>query len=181
MILSLKICEIKSVKKSIFSEIARIDEQLNNLRNEFVIEESKAININKIQIKFYLKQIKNGSINDIHCKKAVISTLINKVFLYDGTILIVFSVSETPYKSNIPSINEIESSLMGRDALLYACIFELLLKSIEINIYFIKSYTCWKAVEFLMLEIKKYLLVYDDYIKGRLELICKYSNKDVTF
>lgn len=32
-----------------------------------------------------------------------------------------------------------------------------------------------------MLQIKKDLLVYDDHIKERLEFICKYSNKDVTF
>ena len=31
-----------------------------------------------------------------------------------------------------------------------------------------------------MLQIKKDLLVYDDYIKERLEFICKYSNKDKT-
>ena len=32
-----------------------------------------------------------------------------------------------------------------------------------------------------MLQIKKDLLVYDEHIKERLEFICKYSNKDVTF
>ena len=114
---SLKICEIESVKKSIFEEIAKLDEQVSNLKSELVIEEGKCINITKSQVKFFLSQIKNGNIDDEYYKKLIINTLIDKVFLYDDSILIVFSVSDAPYNGKLPDINTLECSLMGEDAL----------------------------------------------------------------
>ena len=114
---SLKICEIESVKKSIFEEIAKLDEQVSNLKSELVIEEGKCINITKTQVKFFLSQIKNGNIDDEYYKKLIINTLIDKVFLYDDSILIVFSVSDAPYNGKLPDINTLECSLMGEDAL----------------------------------------------------------------
>ena len=116
---SLKICEIESVKKSIFEEIAKLDEQISNLKNELIVEEGKCINITKTQVKFFLYQIKNGNIADDYYKKLIINTLIDKVFLYDDSILIVFSVSDAPYNGKLPDINTLECSLMGEDALPY--------------------------------------------------------------
>ena len=39
------------------------------------------------------------------------------MFLYDDSILIVFSVSDAPYNGKLPDINTLECSLMGEDAL----------------------------------------------------------------
>ena len=88
-----------------------------NLKSELVIEEGKCINITKSQVKFFLSQIKNGNIDDEYYKKLIINTLIDKVFLYDDSILIVFSVSDAPYNGKLPDINILECSLMGEDAL----------------------------------------------------------------
>lgn len=117
----MKICEIESVKKSIFEEIAKLDEQVSNLKSELVVEEGKCINITKTQVKFFLSQIKNGNIDDEYYKKLIINTLIDKVFLYDDSILIVFSVSDAPYNGKLPDINTLECSLMGEDALPFGC------------------------------------------------------------
>lgn len=114
---SLKLCEIDSVKKSIFEEIAKMEENNKNLKIELQFEESQAINITKSQVKFFLNQIKNGNIDDIRYKRAIINTLINKVFLYDETITIVFSVQAKPYDGKIPAIKDLECSFLGSDAL----------------------------------------------------------------
>lgn len=89
---SLKLCEIDSVKKSIFEELAKMEEEKKLLKEQLLIEESQTLNITKTQVKFFLNQIKNGNIDDIRYKRAIINSLINKVFLYDETITIVFSV-----------------------------------------------------------------------------------------
>ena len=114
---SLKLCEIDSVKKSIFEEIAKMEENNKLLKNELLVEESQNVNITKTQVKFFLNQIKNGNIDDIHYKRAIINSLINKVFLYDDTIIIVFSVQGKAYEGKIPTIQELECSLLGSTAL----------------------------------------------------------------
>lgn len=114
---SLKICEIDNVKKSIFDEIAKLDNQVSDLKNELVIEEGKCVNVNKTQVRFFLSQIKKGDIDDEHYRKLIINTLVDKVFVYDDSIMIVFNVSDAPYNGKMPDINVMECSLMGQDAL----------------------------------------------------------------
>lgn len=117
LINSLKLCEIDSVKKSIFEEIAKMEENNKLLKNELLVEESQNVNITKTQVKFFLNQIKNGNIDDIRYKRAIINSLINKVFLYDETITIVFSVQGKAYEGKIPTIQELECSFLGSTAL----------------------------------------------------------------
>ena len=117
LINSLKLCEIDSVKKSIFEEIAKMEENNKLLKNELLVEESQNVNITKTQVKFLLNQIKNGNIDDIRYKRAIINSLINKVFLYDETITIVFSVQGKAYEGKIPTIQELECSFLGSTAL----------------------------------------------------------------
>ncbi|MBQ8891281.1 MAG: recombinase family protein [Bacilli bacterium] len=114
---SLKLCNIDSVKKSIFEEMAKMEEKINQLKTDLLIEESQCVNVSKTQIKFFLNHIKNGNIDDIRYKKAIINTLINKVFLYDDNIIIIFNTQDKKYEGKIPKINELECSLLGIDAL----------------------------------------------------------------
>jgi len=114
---SLKLCDIDSVKKSIFEELAKMEENSKLLKNELLIEESQNVNITKTQVKFFLNQIKNGNINDLRYRKAIINTLINKVFLYDDTITIIFSVHGKSYEGKIPHITDLECSFLGGTAL----------------------------------------------------------------
>lgn len=122
---SLKLCEIDSVKKSIFEELAKMEEEKKLLKEQLLIEESQTLNITKTQVKFFLNQIKNGNIDDIRYKRAIINSLINKVFLYDETITIVFSVQGKAYEGKIPTIQELECSFLGSTALPFGNLFEL--------------------------------------------------------
>lgn len=73
---SLKLCEIDSVKKSIFEELAKMEEKKKLLKEQLLIEESQTLNITKTQVKFFLNQIKNGNIDDIRYKRTIINSLI---------------------------------------------------------------------------------------------------------
>lgn len=114
---SLKLCEIDSVKKSIFEEIAKMEENNKRLKEELLLEERQNVIITKPQVKFFLNEIKNGNINDIKYKKAIISVLIDKVFLYDESIIIVFNTQDKRFEGKIPDIKELESSFKGSNAL----------------------------------------------------------------
>lgn len=125
---SLKVCHIDSVKKSIFEEMAKMENEINQLKNDLLIEESQCVNVNKTQIKFFLNHIKNGNVDDIRYKKAIINTLVNKVFLYDDSLTIIFNTQDKQYEGKMPNINELECSFLGNTALPFVSTFELLIK-----------------------------------------------------
>lgn len=113
---SLKICNIDSVKMSIFEEISKIEESIKRIKNEIAIEESQTILLTVPQVKFFLVQMKKGSINDMKYRKLLINTLIYKIYLYDDSITIIFNTQDKPYEKKIPCINDIESSFLGNQA-----------------------------------------------------------------
>ena len=114
---SLKICDIDSVRHSIFEEINKMEIEHTKIKNELMLEESRNIKLTVSQVKFFLIQLKRGNINDIKYKRMLINTLINKVYLYDDNILIIFNTQDKPYEKKIPRIEVLESSLLGKDAL----------------------------------------------------------------
>lgn len=114
---SLKICDIDSARKTIFEEISKMEEERKQIENEILIEKTQHIEITEKEIKFFLNQLKNGSINDIKYKKLLINVLIDKVYVYDDSITIIFNVKDNKNKTiKMPNIDEIESSFMGNNA-----------------------------------------------------------------
>lgn len=114
---SLKICNIDSVKQSIFEELNKMEIERTRIKDEIAIEESQQIKLTFGQVKFFLIQLKNGDINDIKYRKALINTLINKVYLYDDNITIVFNTQDKPIEKKVPTIETLESSFLGNNAL----------------------------------------------------------------
>lgn len=113
---SLKICEIDSVKRSIFEEINKMEIEHTEIKNEIAIEESQCIKLTIGQVKFFLTQLRNGNIYDDKYKELLISTLINKVYLYDDSVTIIFNTQDKPVKTKVPLEQIIECSLLGNDA-----------------------------------------------------------------
>lgn len=113
---SLKMCENDIVRTSIFEEMGKMEEELKRVKSEIAIEESQTILLTVPQVKFFLVQMKKGNINDIKYRKLLINTLINKIYLYDDSITIIFNTQDKPYEKKIPRINDIESSLLGNQA-----------------------------------------------------------------
>jgi len=114
---SLKICDIDSVRRSIFQEIQKLEEEYTNIKTEISIEESQCIKITIPQVKFFLTQIKKGNINDQKYRQMIINVLIYKIYLYDDSITILFNAQNKPVEKNIPRIEVLERSLLGTDAL----------------------------------------------------------------
>ena len=105
---SLKICDIDSVRKSIFEEIAKIEEGRQNLEQQIQIENSKRVNLDEKEVKFFLKQIRSGDVNDIKYGKMLVNVLINKLYLYDDNVTIFFNTQGKEYSSKVPTIEEVE-------------------------------------------------------------------------
>ena len=89
---SLKICEIESVRKSIFDEIAKMEQEHKELERDILMEESQHMNLSMREIKYYLNNMRNGNTNDERYRKMLINLLVNSIYLYDDKFLIVFNI-----------------------------------------------------------------------------------------
>ena len=105
---SLKVCDIDSVRKSIFEEMVKIDEEHARIENQIQIEEAKRVSLDEMEVKFFLKQIRSGDINDIKYRKMLVSVLINKIYLYDDNVTVFFNTQDKEFSSKVPTIEEAE-------------------------------------------------------------------------
>ena len=97
---SLKLCDLDSVRKTIFEELANMERERSELEAQIAIGESQLLDISIPQIKFFLSQLKAGNASDIKYQRTLINVFINRVYLYDGRILIIFNTGERPVELN---------------------------------------------------------------------------------
>ena len=105
---SLKVCDIDSVRKSIFEEMVKVDAEHNDIESQIQVESSKKINLDEVQVIYFLTKMRSGDINDIKYRRMLITVLINKIYLYDGYAIIFFNTQDKEYKVKIPTIEEAE-------------------------------------------------------------------------
>ena len=113
---SLKMCTVDSIRQSIFDEIQVMEQQHKEIEKELLLEGMQKVDITVQEIKSFLKEMQKGNVDDMQYKKALINSLINKVYLYDDNLTIIFNSQNKPYKEKIPLIEEIEKKFeAGRE------------------------------------------------------------------
>lgn len=113
------VCEDDSTRKSLFDEIGNINENIKNIEKLLIQEESNHILISTSEIKFFLKQLMKGNIQDFKYRKMLINTLINRVYLYKSKIVIVYNINNREQEIEISLIKNIEGSTVDSTALPY--------------------------------------------------------------
>ena len=110
---SLKICELDNVKRAIFEEIDKMQEEHKQLESDIQLENSQHVNITYEEIAFFFKSMKNGNMADTKYRKLLINTLIDKIYLYDNEMIIVSTLGNKNC-TKVPDILELESSFLGK-------------------------------------------------------------------
>ena len=108
---SLKMCTVDSVRQTIFDEIQKMDEERKEIEKELTLENMQKVDITVPEIKFFLKEMQKGKIDDLEYCKMLVNVLIYKVYLYDDSLTIIFNTQNKPYKEKIPLIEELEEKL----------------------------------------------------------------------
>lgn len=89
---SLSMCNIDSIRQSIFDKIEKLELAYSELEKEMAIEKLKNIELNENDIIFFLNKLKNGDINDIKYKRTLINVFVKSVYLYEDKVTIIFNV-----------------------------------------------------------------------------------------
>lgn len=116
LIKSLKDGASDTIRKIIFEEIEKIDLKEKFLKKEIDIETMKALPLELSEIKFFLSNLRNGSIDDIKYQKTLVSVLVNKIYLYDDKMTIVYNTQNTPVEISSDLISKAESSFLTENA-----------------------------------------------------------------
>jgi hypothetical protein len=58
-------------------------------------------------MRFFLHNLKNGNIDDMKYRKALISLFINRVYLFDDKMTIIFNTDKTPVEITVNLLDDI--------------------------------------------------------------------------
>lgn len=86
-------------------------QELKLVKERILNEEKKLTNVSKVHIKYFLLQLKNGNINDFKYRKTLVNVFINKIYLYDNKLTIIFNIGEQQITVNDILLDEIETNL----------------------------------------------------------------------
>ena len=103
-------CDIESVRKSLYAEISRVNEEHDTLRNELAIEKASSASLTISEVKFFLSQLKKGNVDDIAYKKTLINVFVNAIYLYDDKVTIYFNSGDRPVTVDDELISQVEAS-----------------------------------------------------------------------
>ncbi len=88
----------------------KLANQEDEIKKQIVKEELQHVRLDIPQVKFFLNDLKNGDINDVKYRRALITVLINKIYLYDDKATIIFNTQDRPVEITEDLLNDIEGS-----------------------------------------------------------------------
>ncbi len=103
-------CDSASIRKSLYDEITVIENEYNQLLKDKYEEEKNKIKLTVPQVKFFLVKLMNKSHSNIKARKALIEVLINKIYLYNDRMIIIFNTQDKEMSVDIDVIEESKSS-----------------------------------------------------------------------
>ncbi len=90
--------------------IQKKKDEKEELERQLANEQMKHSELDEKEIKFFLTALKNGDINDIKYKRAIIAVFVNAIYLYDDRATIVFNASDTPAEIDFSLLDGNEES-----------------------------------------------------------------------
>lgn len=101
-------CDIEMVRKSLYEEVPRLEAAKKSLLEDIETEERGMVRLTEQQVRFFLTALKNGDVDDVKYRKALISVFVNKIYLYDDKITFIFNSGDIPVTVDADLIDFIE-------------------------------------------------------------------------
>lgn len=102
-------CDDSSLRKSLYLKAPEMEQERARIEKEISLEEKNYPTLTVSKIKFFLTALKKGNINDMKYRKTLISVFINKIYLYDDKITLIFNSGDKPVTINDLLLSEIEA------------------------------------------------------------------------
>ena len=96
--------------------MVKVEQEHTDIENQIQVEKAKKLDLDETQVKFFLKQIRSGDINNIKYRKMLVNVLINKIYLYDDNVTIFLNTQDKEYSIKVPTIEEVEVRIKDKTA-----------------------------------------------------------------
>lgn len=103
-------CEFESVRKSMYEEVSKLNEEKGTLELELATEQASTVSLTISEIKFFLNSLKKGRADDILYRKTLVNVFVNRIYLYDDRMTIIFNTGDKPVEVNDELLQKIETN-----------------------------------------------------------------------
>ncbi len=93
--------------------------ELNKVETQLEEEKLKLVNLTKEQIIFFLTELKNKNANSLKYKKMLVNIFVNRIYLYDDKLEIIFNIGESTVTLNEDLLKEIDTNLKKDPSLFF--------------------------------------------------------------
>lgn len=88
--------------------VHKLEAAKKSLLEDIETEERGMVRLTEQQVSFFLTALKNGDVDDVKYRKALISVFVNKIYLYDDKITFIFNSGDIPVTVDADLIDFIE-------------------------------------------------------------------------
>lgn len=105
-------CDDENIRKAFYEELKKLDIAKVNIEKEIEEEKEKYFSLTEDDIITFFEEIKNGNLNDTKHKRILINALVDRIYLYDDYMSIVFFAYGKKFVVDKKLIEYAESSFL---------------------------------------------------------------------
>ena len=95
--------------ETLLNEIAKLESGIEGIDRQILMEKAKCLDLKEPEIAFFLTKLRDGDINDITYRRAIIAVMVNAVYLYDdGRLTVIFNSSDRPVEVTESLLADVE-------------------------------------------------------------------------
>ena len=102
----------KDIRANFVNKISELEKEIKVLEKELVKEEKKQFDITVDNIKYFLTDIRNGSIDTPHYRKSLINALVNRIYLYDDKMIVYINTQNNGVDIDMSTLLNCEEVLI---------------------------------------------------------------------
>ena len=96
--------------ETLLNEIAKLESGIEGIDRQILMEKAKCLDLKEPEIAFFLTKLRDGDINDITYRRAIIAVMVNAVYLYDdGRLTVIFNSSDRPVEVTEGLLADVEA------------------------------------------------------------------------
>ena len=113
----MKALESGEIAELIAARIKEKQQEHAEIEKQLTAENVALVRLTVPQIKFFLTQIRDGDANDMKYRKALVTALVNRIYLYDDKITFILNAGDHPVEITEQLLDDIENAGGGVHAL----------------------------------------------------------------
>lgn len=101
-------CDSDLIRKTLYEQIPILEKEKSDTELQLTLEKAKQVKLTVSEVRFFLNALRKGDPDSIKYQKALISVLVNAVYLYDDKITLIFNSGDNAVTLDTALLEKIE-------------------------------------------------------------------------